>query len=35
MKVQLLNCNKYLRQIVSFTFFAIIFALDFNNKKKV
>ena len=32
---ELLNCNKYLRQIVSFTFFAIIFAPDFNNMKKV
>ena len=35
MKVQLLNCNKYLRHFVCFPIFAIIFAPDFENKKKV
>ena len=35
MKVQLLNCNKYLRHFVCFPIFAIIFAPDFDNKKKV
>ena len=35
MKVQLLNCNKYLRHFVYFPIFAIIFAPDFENKKKV
>ena len=30
--VELLNCDKRTRQFVSFTNFAFIFALDFENK---